>query len=58
MPAEPMKKEIPPAVLVVALVLLVFVIGFVFWYLGKPAGVKTKVPPKPNPPGGIPTAVE
>ncbi len=50
-----MKQEISPVVLVVVLVVIVAAVIFFYVRGTSPEGVKTDKPPKPHPPGGIPT---
>ncbi|MCS6831337.1 MAG: hypothetical protein RMM08_08350 [Armatimonadota bacterium] len=53
-----MKKEINPIVAVVVVVAVLAAVIFFYFRATAPEGVKTPVPPRPNPPGGIPVPTQ
>lgn len=53
-----MKKEINPVVAIVVVVVIVAAVIFFYWRATAPEGVKTPIPPRPNPPSGIPVPTE
>lgn len=53
-----MKKEINPIVAIVVVVVVVAAVIFFYFRATAPEGVKTPIPPRPNPPGGIPVPTQ